>query len=128
MSPAEQEHLDHIAGSASEFQNCFAEAGMARCRVAGEAREAIDKALAAGRFAVVSTSPYFCRVTDAFVGVIENVGWTIGEGSTRSGGSRGRTSCRSSGKSRTGNPGSLGASGHAPTPLFLAREREWSKE
>jgi hypothetical protein len=71
MSPAEQEHLDHVAGSASEFQNCFSEA-QSRCRtLAGQHRKAIDDVLAAGRFAVVTTSPYHCKSTDAFAGVIE---------------------------------------------------------
>lgn len=73
LSEQEQEHLDHVAGSASEFQNCFQEASISRCHVAGEARKAIDDVLNAGRFAVVSTSPYFCRVTDAFVGVVEHL-------------------------------------------------------
>jgi hypothetical protein len=73
MSEQEQEHVDHVAGSASEFQNCFEEATLARCRIAGDYRQAIDNVLAAGRFAVVSTSPYFCRVTGAFVGVVEHL-------------------------------------------------------
>jgi hypothetical protein len=71
MSEQEQEHVDHVAGCASEFQNCFEEASIERCRQAGAYRQAIDDVLVAGRFAVVSTAPYFCKATDAFVGVVE---------------------------------------------------------
>lgn len=48
-SPAEQEHLDHVAGSASEFQNCAAEAQHACSEESGRESEKINRALAAGR-------------------------------------------------------------------------------
>lgn len=70
MSPAEQEHYDHVAGSASELQNCFSEAGATRCRLAAVAFGPIANALLAGEFVVVEDAPYHCKATDAFVGVI----------------------------------------------------------
>jgi len=72
-SEQEQEHFDHVAGSASEFQNCFAEAGMVRARLASEGSARINALLAAGRFVVVEESPYYCKATDAVAGMVKDV-------------------------------------------------------
>ena len=65
---AYQEHLDHVAGEASEFQNCLTEAGQhLSARRTAEAQK-IGAALQAGQFVVVSEAPVYCRATDALVG------------------------------------------------------------
>ncbi len=69
-SPAEQEHVDHVAGSASEFQNCFSEARSRRLNLAFAGSKAIADLLAAGRFVVVEENPYHCRATDAVAGMV----------------------------------------------------------
>jgi hypothetical protein len=70
VSPAEQEHLDHVAGSASEFQNCFSEANDVRRQLHHNGQVEIAALLAAGRFVVVEENPYHCRATDAVAGMV----------------------------------------------------------
>ena len=71
VNEQEQEHWDHVAGSASEFQNCFSEAQSVASRLAAQYGKAINAVLAAGRFAVVLSAPYYCRATDAIAGSVE---------------------------------------------------------
>ena len=63
-----EEHLDAIAGEASEFQNCFTEAQQVAFELGAKESVAINKAKALGLFVVVLEIPYFCRSTDALVG------------------------------------------------------------
>lgn len=70
LSPAEQEHADHVAGSASEFQNCYAEAGMVRARLNADQSVAIKAALDEGKFVVVREVPHYCKATDACTGTV----------------------------------------------------------
>jgi hypothetical protein len=70
ISPAEQEHLDHVAGSASEFENCFSEARSVASRHNSEGQSKIAALVAAGRFVVVCGYPHHCKATDAFAGTI----------------------------------------------------------
>jgi hypothetical protein len=70
MSEQEQEHWDHVAGSASEFQNCYEEAGIRRVQIAAGEDEKIAAALAQGLFVVVNEQPHYCRVTDAVTGTV----------------------------------------------------------
>ncbi len=71
LNAQEQEHWDHVAGSASEFQNCFEEAGVAARRLHDEYYQAIAAVVSAGRFAVVNRCPYHCKATDAAAGSVE---------------------------------------------------------
>lgn len=71
VNEQEQEHWDHVAGSASEFQNCFEEARIAASREANKHGAAIGDVLATGRFAVVLRCPYYCKATDAIAGSVE---------------------------------------------------------
>jgi hypothetical protein len=60
-----QEHLDHVAGSACEFQNAYA---LSRSEFrSGFA--AVQAVIDLGRFAVVVEVPAYCRFTDASLGV-----------------------------------------------------------
>lgn len=68
MSEAEQEHFDHVAGSASEFQNCFSEAEMRRSQLNRKHAELIGPALDLGMFVVAEEVPYYCKATDACAG------------------------------------------------------------
>lgn len=63
-----QEHLDHVAGCASEFQNCFTEAKDECYRQATVHSQRINKAKALGLHVVVRDVEYYCRATDAFAG------------------------------------------------------------
>lgn len=67
----EQEHLDFLAGSDTEFRNCFSEANMVRRQLAADYRRPIDAALEAGKFVVVDEEPYYCKATDAVAGMVE---------------------------------------------------------
>jgi hypothetical protein len=62
------EHDEHVAGEASEFDNCLREAG----DVVRENNYLTDRStgalVAAGAFVVVGASTYYCRSTDAVVG------------------------------------------------------------
>jgi hypothetical protein len=67
----EQEHLDFVAGEASEFQNCHSEA-VAKChRLASQHAIPISRAKALGLFVVVREVAYYCRATDAFAGTYD---------------------------------------------------------
>lgn len=68
MTPAEQEHWDHVAGSASEFQNCFSEARSACFHLHVKNADLIAEALARGLFVVVKDCLYHCKATDAVAG------------------------------------------------------------
>jgi len=64
----EQEHWDHEAGAASEFQNCVTEASQDLSSQNSKSAQQIAEALKAGRFVVVVEAPAYCRATDAIVG------------------------------------------------------------
>jgi hypothetical protein len=68
MNEAYQEHLDHIAGSASEFQNCYTEAGQAMRAHNYQTDQSVAALVAAGSFVVVASDTWHCRATDAVVG------------------------------------------------------------
>jgi hypothetical protein len=68
MSAAEQEHWDHVAGSASELQNCFEEAQGRRRQLHSQNAERIARVRGFQMFAVVEEVPYYCKATDAFAG------------------------------------------------------------
>lgn len=70
ISENEQEHLDHVAGSASEFQNCFEEASIARVHTADREARDIAQALSNGLFVVVNEQLHYCRATDAVTGSV----------------------------------------------------------
>lgn len=72
MNAHYQEHIEHVAGEASEFQNAFTEAGDVRRRLAYEHGAKISEGLAAGLFVVVQEVTYHCRSTDALVGTYES--------------------------------------------------------
>lgn len=62
---AEQEHLDHVAGCATEFQNAYAISSI-QSMGRGDGH-LIARAKRLGLFVVVEESPCFCRFTDAFI-------------------------------------------------------------
>lgn len=63
-----QEHLNHVAGEASEFQNCFSEAAEKCSQLAAEHSAPINRAKALGLFVVVREIAYYCQSTDGFAG------------------------------------------------------------
>lgn len=65
------EHLEHVAGSASEFQNCLTEANAARRELARVHAARIERAISFGLCVVVESEAYYCRATDAFAGSYE---------------------------------------------------------
>ena len=67
----EQEHLDHISGSATEFQNCFTEARAKVQELNSNHSAPIVRARSLGLFVVVEEIEYHCRTTDAFAGIFE---------------------------------------------------------
>jgi len=62
---AEQEHLDHVAGCATEFQNAYAFSSI-QSMGRGDGH-LISRAKKLGLFVVVEESPMYCRYTDAFI-------------------------------------------------------------
>ncbi len=62
---AEQEHLDHVAGCATEFQNAYA---LSSIQSMGRGDGKISRAKGLGLFVVVEEYPIYCRFTDAFIG------------------------------------------------------------
>jgi hypothetical protein len=70
MNIQEREHLDHVAGAASEFQNCFAEAQHKAAELNRPGAAAVRRALSLGLCAVVCEAAYYCRATDAFAGTV----------------------------------------------------------
>ena len=62
---AEQEHLDHVAGCATEFQNAYALSSI-QSMGRGDGH-LISRAKGLGLFVVVEESPMYCRYTDAFI-------------------------------------------------------------
>ncbi len=67
----EQEHWDHVDGSATEFQNCFTEARAKVQELNSSHSIPIVRALSLGLFVVVEEVEYHCRATDAFAGIFE---------------------------------------------------------
>lgn len=63
-----QEHAEHIAGCATEFQNCYTEAEQKARQLNAENLAKIKDAVARGYFAVVKDLLYFCKATDAVAG------------------------------------------------------------
>ena len=63
-----EEHLDAIAGEASEFQNCFTEAQNKVSKIAFEQAALIHRARTLGLWVVVEVSAYYCKATDALAG------------------------------------------------------------
>ncbi len=53
-----------------EMQNCLEEANWKRASLNGQNQGPIQHALRRGHFVVVRSSPYFCKSTDAFAGVV----------------------------------------------------------
>lgn len=73
MTHQEQEHIDHVAGSASEFQNSFAQSQIEHHHANIDTVVRIAELVEAGRFVVVGSCPAYCRVTDAVVGEHVNI-------------------------------------------------------
>jgi hypothetical protein len=69
MNHIEQEHLDHVAGSATEHQNSHAMSVIGLAHRNSEVRAEITKLIEAGQFVVVSESTACCPVTDGITGV-----------------------------------------------------------
>ena len=67
-STAEQEHWDHVDGSATEFQNCFTEAHAKVQELSREFSVPILRARSLGLFVVVQEMEYYCQSTDALAG------------------------------------------------------------
>ena len=63
-----QEHLDHIDGSATEFQNCFTEAHAKVQELSREFSAPIVRARSLGLFVVAEEIEYYCKATDALAG------------------------------------------------------------
>lgn len=68
VNEQEQEHLDHVAGSASEFQNCYEEARVRSSDEQSKVRGIIHRMVNEGLFVIVCSSPDYCKVTDAICG------------------------------------------------------------
>jgi hypothetical protein len=68
MSEQEQEHWDHEAGRASEFQNSFSGSSIQAANEEVRVRGLIDTFVKSGQFVLVESSPMHCRVTDAVCG------------------------------------------------------------
>jgi len=60
----EQEHWDHVWGSASEAQNCLSEA------ILHAAANTQVRHIGYGRYIIRTTCAVFCRATDAFAGTV----------------------------------------------------------
>ena len=71
-SYAEQEHADHVAGCASEFQNCYSEARSKVSQLAAQHGTRIHRARSLGLWVVIDEVDYHCRATDAFAGTYEH--------------------------------------------------------
>jgi hypothetical protein len=65
MDEQYQEHLDYMAGVASEHQNALALSRLEHTDDSGKIAELVK----AGRFVVVAHGPAYCRFTDAIYGV-----------------------------------------------------------
>lgn len=68
MTPQEQEHLDHVAGCATEHQNSHAQS-----QIENNARESVTEGKIAkltglGLHVAVEISTAYCRVTDGIIG------------------------------------------------------------
>ncbi len=70
MNIQEQEHWDHEAGRATDFQNAFSEAHVKLGELQEVHGKRIERALALGLSVVTREVEHFCRSTDAFVGVV----------------------------------------------------------
>jgi hypothetical protein len=68
MTPQEQEHMDHVLGSASEFQNCYQESQIKHSSRESETSRKIRALNDLGMHVVVGKTPAHCGVTDAIVG------------------------------------------------------------
>lgn len=58
---------------ATELQNCLTEANAVRRHLSNETMEKVAALVAAGKFVLVASSPYYCRSTDAFAGVVTSI-------------------------------------------------------
>jgi len=70
-SYAEQEHWDHEAGCASEFDNCLSEAKAKLRELAIQHGTRIDRARSLGLWVVIDEVDYHCKATDADAGSYE---------------------------------------------------------
>jgi hypothetical protein len=70
-SYAEQEHADHVAGCASEFQNCYSEAKSKVTHLSAQHGTRIHRARSLGLWVVTQDIAYYCRTTDAIAGSYE---------------------------------------------------------
>lgn len=68
LSPAEREHLEHVAGEATEYQNCYTEAQQKRAELASAGSVNIRRMHKLRLFVLAQEIEYYCRATDAFVG------------------------------------------------------------
>jgi len=80
MNTQEQEHWDHEAGVASEFQNSFAVSKMTT--TVKREDERIAQLRREGHYVAVSECEVCCRFTDALIGMARTV---IGTARTRAG-------------------------------------------
>ena len=68
MTPQEQEHWDHEAGSASEFQNSYAWSCInLRPDPTHENRKEAERLTRAGKFVVLCEDEVCCPTTDGFI-------------------------------------------------------------
>jgi hypothetical protein len=67
----EQEHLDHISGCATDFQNSFTEARAEVQELSSDHSAPIVRARSLGLFVVVREIEYYCRSTDALAGTFD---------------------------------------------------------
>ena len=68
LSLAEQEHIDHVAGEATEFRNCFTEAEDKLAELSSAGFVNIHRMHKLGLFVLAQEIEYYCRATDALVG------------------------------------------------------------
>lgn len=68
MNIQEIEHIEHVAGSASEFQNSYAQSRLEHSAENSRVRGLIQSFVDGGQYVIVCSSPTYCRVTDAIVG------------------------------------------------------------
>jgi hypothetical protein len=68
MTPQEQEHLDHVAGSATEHQNCHQQSTIEHNNREGTVKHQIVALNALGMHVVVGETTAYCRTTDGIIG------------------------------------------------------------
>lgn len=68
MTPQEQEHLDHVAGSATEHQNCHMESQIHNSAKEGLTSAKICQMNNLGLHVAIEVTTAYCRVTDGIIG------------------------------------------------------------